>query len=87
MVGGQKYENNDSGDSFSYTLLDHEVKYLNLVIKNQDKEVIEVSDYDLTLQFIIKNRNNSDQLATLRNLNTSMDKMVQMIGDFWTKKR
>lgn len=82
-----KYENNDSGDSFSYTLLDHEVKYLNLVIKNQDKEVIEVSDYDLTLQFIIKNRNNSDQLATLRNLNTSMDKMVQMIGDFWTKKR
>jgi hypothetical protein len=80
-----KYENGDSGDSFSYILMNNDIKYLNLVIRNQDKEVIEVSDYDLTLQFIIHNRNNSTQLAVLKNIDKSLSRIVQMLGDLWSK--
>ena len=80
-----KYENADSGDSFSYVLTNTDIKSLNLVVKNQDKEIIEISDYDLTLQFIIHNKNSSTQLTVLRNIDKSLNKIVQMVGDLWQK--
>ena len=80
-----KYENQDSGDSFSYILTNTDIKSLNFVVKNQDKEVIEVFDYDLTLQFIIHNKTNSTQLAVLRNIDKSLNKLVMMVSDLWEK--
>jgi len=80
-----KYENGDGGDSFSYILMNTDIKYLNLIVRNQDKEVIDVSDYDLTLQFIVHNRNNSTQLNALKNIDKSLNKIVQMMGDLWNK--
>ena len=80
-----KYENADSGDSFSYILTNTDIKSLNLVVKNQDKEIVEVSDYDLTLQFIIHNTNSSTQLSVLRNIDKSLNKIVQIVGDLWQK--
>ena len=62
-----------------------DIKYLNFVVRNQDKEVIEVSDYDLTLQFIVHNRNNSTQLAALKNIDKSLSSITQMLGDLWNK--
>ena len=84
-MGYWNIENADSGDSFSYILTNTDIKSLNLVVKNQDKEIIEVSDYDLTLQFIIHNKNSSTQLSVLRNIDKSLKKIVQMIGDLWQK--
>jgi hypothetical protein len=80
-----KYENADSGNSFSYILLDKEIKYLNLLVKNQSKEFIDIPDYDLTIQFIIRNRNNYNQLAVLKSIDKSLHAIVQMIGDLWRK--
>ena len=40
-------------------LMNTDIKYLNLAVRHKDKEVIEMSDYDVTLQFIVHNRNNS----------------------------
>ena len=80
-----KYQNDDGGDSFSYILMNTDIKYLNLVVRNQDKDIIEVSDYDLTLQFIVHNRNNSTQLNALKNIDKSLNKIVQMMGDLWNK--
>ena len=80
-----KYQNDDGGDSFSYILMNTDIKYLNLIVRNQDKDIIEVSDYDLTLQFIVHNRNNSTQLNALKNIDKSLNKIVQMMGDLWNK--
>jgi len=80
-----KYENKDGGNSFSYILLDKEIKYLNLLVKNQSKEFINIPDYDVTIQFIIRNRNNYNQLAVLKSIDKSLNAIVQMIGDLWRK--
>jgi hypothetical protein len=80
-----KYENADGGNSFSYILLDKEIKYLNLLVKNQSKEYITIPDYDVTIQFIIRNRNNFNQLSVLRSIDKSLHIIVQMIGDLWRK--
>jgi hypothetical protein len=80
-----KYENMDGGNSFSYILLDKEIKYLNLLVKNQSKEFIEIPDYDVTIQFIIRNRNNYSQLSVLKSIDKSLKIIIQLLGDLWRK--
>jgi hypothetical protein len=80
-----KYENIDGGNSFSYILLDKEIKYLNLLVKNQSKEFIDIPDYDVTIQFIIRNRNNYNQLSVLKSIDKSLHLIIHLVGDLWRK--
>ena len=80
-----KYGNGNFGDLFSYILMNTDVRYSNLVVKTQSEEVIEVSDYDLRLQYIVHNRNNSTQLAASKNIDKSLSSLVHMLGNLWIK--
>lgn len=78
-----QYQNNDAGDSFSYIINESEVNELHLTIKNQDKEIIDVSDYFLSLQFIIKDKHSSTMLLILKSIDSTLKQILLMFGDLW----
>lgn len=80
-----KYENLDAGNSFSYVLEEKEINSLNIIIRDQDKQIINVSDYQLCLQFIIRNKGTSTNLTLLKSIDTSLKTIIHLVGDLWTK--
>lgn len=78
-----QYNNNDGGDSFSYIINESEINELHLTIKNQDKETIDVSDYFLSLQFIIKDKHTSTMLIILKSIDSTLKQILYMFGDLW----
>lgn len=78
-----QYRNDDGGDSFSYIINESEVNELHLTIKNQDKEIIDVSDYFLSLQFIIQEKHSSTMLIILKSIDSTLKQILMMFGDLW----
>jgi hypothetical protein len=78
-----QYTNDDGGDSFSYIINESEVNELHLTIKNQDKEIIDVSDYFLSLQFIIQEKHSSTMILVLKSIDSTLKQILMMFGDLW----
>lgn len=56
------YNNEDGGNSFSYQLNDTSIDEIRFICKNQDMEIMDVSDYIIGIQFEIMKKNNMETI-------------------------